>query len=149
VKSQAIGIGGALVVTVGVFLPVLSFKYVEPSLWDFHRVTACMLLACAGVAIYSCGARLPRFLVTAGIGVGVVTFGQLLIVIFRVKSQLADNVEFAKREPGWAGLAALGIPKVHWMGWTVIGVGAALILVAGIIRPPQPVVNPTGNTPAT
>ena len=73
----------------------------------------------------------------------IVTAVRLLTIIWSIESRLVENAEFAKREPGWAGLAAMGIPKVHWLGWAILVLGSTLILIAGLWSLPNRRFNPT------
>ena len=142
-RSRILGIAGAILLTVGVFLPSLSFQFGTASLWESHRWTASVLLGTAGVTLFICGGGAYRSLIHTGIGAMIVTAVRLLTIIWSIESRLVENAEFAKREPGWAGLAAMGIPKVHWLGWAILVLGSTLILIAGLWSLPNRRFNPT------
>ena len=82
-------------------------------------------------------------LVHTGVGAMILTAVRLLTIALSIKSRLVENAEFAKREPGWAGLAATGIPTVHWLGWAILFLGSTLILIAGLTSRQNKRLNPT------
>ena len=148
-RSRAIGVVGSLIVAVGVFVPALSFRQaVHASLWDAHPWTACLILASVALAFFLCGAGRLGWLVITAIGMAAVTSVQLFIELYRIHSALAENAEFSKREPGWAGLYALGIPEVHWLGWVLLLSGAAVVVIAGISSMQSPASSMTETKPA-
>lgn len=132
-QSWILGIAGAVVVIIGVFLPSYGMAMLATaSVWDMHPWTAGLLLVLAGFALFVCGGNSYKRLVEVGLAATSLSVLRLLTVAISYSSQLAENAELAKREPGWAKDFALLMPHMRWPGWTAILAGSALILIAGL-----------------
>jgi hypothetical protein len=133
--SRILGIVGAVLVLVGIFLPIVTvtasqagisqsasfFDALKAGSWEGYVV---LLAGIASIAL-AVLRKYKLLLVT-----GVITLGVVLLNLINMKSSIAK----AMGQTDAASLEAMGVDiSTQWLGWIVLILGGLALLIAGVM----------------
>jgi ABC-type multidrug transport system permease subunit len=142
-NNRILGIIGAALLILGLFLPIVSFMGFGVSYFDGIRASPAqawsgVLLLLLGIASLYCALTYKYKILIA---TGVVSLCLLALDFFRLRSALSNSTEAADSADQLAAMVSIG-----W-GFYVMVIGAILLVVAGVMKNTVPVMNPGYGAP--
>lgn len=140
-KGMLLAIIGAVMVVVGIFLPIVKFPGGTQALYfnggDIYGSLTLIIAILAGVMALL---KLRSMVLISGLAaLGIIV--TRMITIIRdlpnedsLRTQLKNLID--SNVPGSAGEGianAIGGPQLHWLGWIVLLVGGVLILISAFV----------------
>ena len=121
-----LGMFGSVMVIAGIFSPMLHIPIIGNwNYWDIEPVLAAIVLVMAVLGLAGSAFGKPALVRFGGWGALIVILFTLLAVYFKVNDYFSI-IPFKK-----LAAAAAGIVRYRWLGWTVLLLGAILMILAG------------------
>ncbi|HEV7377953.1 MAG TPA: hypothetical protein VGN95_24945 [Pyrinomonadaceae bacterium] len=144
-NSRILGIIGAVLVLIGIFLPLASITLFGEThgltyfdglrSGDTEGIIVSVLLILLGIASIALAAlgKSRSLIIT-----GVLTLGVLIFTYIRIKSSMSEGIAEAERAGGaQAATMASEAFSMSW-GWIVLALGGLALIIAGILKDKTP-----------
>jgi hypothetical protein len=125
-KGRILGLLGALIIAIGVFLPVISYPTGSVTYISTAATESYVIFGLAALAVILALANKTKLIWISGVG----AMGALVYTFFHVRQTIATVVTQQVDSLATVQGSAAGTASFQW-GWGVLLLGAILLIAAG------------------